>query len=631
MRSRKKILAVLLASAQLACSFSFGAYEAAAQIVRAPAGRVPVGGISLVPSTVSGSLSPLMQTPGMAQASLAPALAPSLMPAPSVALTPATIVAAAVAAKAVPAALVANTVLKNDAPTEDASRAGAESFAKLYPEKLVEGTGAVDEAVPAVTHSFSRPLTAASKSDRPGGIDPVPAPQAPAPAKSFWKKPAVKAALALAAVGAVAAAVPLLAPYAAVVAAAGSVALSVIGVPQIVKNHRAPEAMKDLAIAGPLIWFAAAGLLSVVSIGSSSSFWWNAANIAGAVEAGIILAQINRRKQDPKEKRATMLTVGAVIALVPLVALHAFMPLSSWLTASFATAMGLLAVLNWPQIRRNDAIFRTEGRAPRGIAPLYPALVVGGSLLHLYAALAAGDVRWAVNSGFGILTTSLVLAQIYAPRAAHALLGPVVRLLERLLPRKTALPDAASRPMRILITGPPGAGKSTYGKMLARDFGMVHVSVGELLRERAAADPALKARMEKGELVDSELVRGVVLARLAQPDVLARGFILDGFPRRPEEIGVIEDWRDAGGRLDGVVHLNAPDAELLRRIEARGRMDDSPEVFRRRMEIYREQTKPVLEHFGRSVKVVEADAAGPDIETTYRGVKELFERLRAAR
>lgn len=640
MASRKKIIALLLAAVQLAYSLSFGAYEAAAQIVRAPAGRAPVGGISLVPSTVAGSLSPLLQVPGMPQASLAPALAPSLLPSPSVIAAPIALTAAPTAvaapgpARAVPAALAAAVPdLKSDAPSENASQAGAESFAKLYPERLIEGKGSVDDSAPVFSHSYSRPLAAAAKSERPDGVDrtPPPAPAAPAPGKTFWTKPAVRAALALAAVGAVAAALPLLAPHVAVVAAAGSVALSVIGIPQIVKNHRSPGAMKDLAIAGPLIWFAAASLLSVVSIGSGSSFWWNAANLAGVVESAVIVGQILRHKRDRKELKAAALTAGAMLTVAALVASQAVLPLTAALGASFAAAMALLTVLNWPQIRRNDAIFRAEGRAPQGIAPLYPALVVGGSLLHLYAAAIGGDVRWAVNSAFGIFTTALVLAQIYAPRAAHAFLGPVVRLLERLLPRKAPLPDAASRPMRILITGPPGAGKSTYGKMLARDFGMIHISVGELLRARAAADPELKAQMERGELADSELVRGVVLARLAQPDVVAHGFILDGFPRRPEEIGVIEEWREAGGRLDAIVHLNAPDAELLRRIEARGRMDDSPEVFRRRMEIYHEQTQPVLDHFGRSVKVLEADAARPDIETTYQGVRALVERLRDGR
>lgn len=645
MPSRKKFLALLLATLQLACSFSFGAYEAAAQIVRAPAGRTQAGGVPLIPVSVVGAFASFSQTPGLPQASFAPALAPGFLPAPAPIIAAATIapapatavaIARAVAAPALLPATAANPGARRDAPSEDSSRAGAESFAKLYPEKLIDGERAALDAVaaPEATRSLFThgiPLSAASKTERPNGVEnSPPAATKPAPAGSVWKTPAVRVALGLAAAAALAVAAPLLSAHTPIVAAVGSVALSVIGIPQIVKNYRSGgESVKDLAIAGPLIWFAAAVLLSVVSIGSGSSFWWNAANLAGAVESAVILGQINFHKRDRKELMATALTAAAVLALVPLIASQILLPLTAGLAVSFAAAMALLAVLNWPQIRRNHAIFRTEGRAPIGIAPLYPALVVGGSLLHLYAAVLGGDVRWAVNSAFGILTTSLVLAQIYAPRAAHAFLGPVVRLIERLLPAMAVLPGAAARPMRILITGPPGAGKTTYGKMLARDFGMIHVSVGELLRERAASDPALSAAMAKGELVDSALVRGLVLERLARPDVLAHGFILDGFPRRAEEIGVIESWQAAGGKLDALVHLTAPDAELLRRIQARGRMDDSPEVFRRRMEIYREQTQPVLDHFRRGVRVLEADAGGPDIESTYAGVRALVERVRA--
>jgi adenylate kinase len=165
--------------------------------------------------------------------------------------------------------------------------------------------------------------------------------------------------------------------------------------------------------------------------------------------------------------------------------------------------------------------------------------------------------------------------------------------------------------------------------MLARDYGMIHISVGELLRARAASDPALAAEMAKGELVDSALVRGVVLERLSRPDVLASGFVLDGFPRRPEEIGVIESWMKEGGTIDALVNIKTPVAELSRRISARGRMDDSPEVFRRRMEIYNEETAPVLEHFRKTVRVLEAEAAGPDAESNYAGVRALVERVRA--
>ncbi|MEQ1920754.1 MAG: nucleoside monophosphate kinase, partial [Elusimicrobiota bacterium] len=213
-------------------------------------------------------------------------------------------------------------------------------------------------------------------------------------------------------------------------------------------------------------------------------------------------------------------------------------------------------------------------------------------------------------------TYGQVLAAEWAAHGEDAAL--TARFLEGI--KSSLAADQNARTMRILITGPPGSGKTTYGKMLARDYGMIHISVGELLRAKAAADPALAAEMAKGELVDSALVRGVVLERLSRPDVQASGFVLDGFPRRPEEIGVIESWMKEGGRIDALVNLNTPVAELSRRIAARGRMDDSPEVFKRRMEIYNEETAPVLEHFRKTARVLETPADASDADANYAGV-----------
>ncbi|TBR25074.1 hypothetical protein EPO15_02820, partial [bacterium] len=96
-------------------------------------------------------------------------------------------------------------------------------------------------------------------------------------------------------------------------------------------------------------------------------------------------------------------------------------------------AMGLLWVLNAPQIRHNYSVWAKEGRVADGIAPLYPALVAGGSLLHLFTALATGDIHWAINAVIGIVTAGIVLGQIYAPKQTNAVLGPLIRLIERAL------------------------------------------------------------------------------------------------------------------------------------------------------------------------------------------------------
>lgn len=943
MTTRKKALALLLATLQVAWSFSWGAYEAVAQVVFTPTTQVHTGGVPVIPVTAIGGFSTVGQALPLVQTSLSASFVPGLAPVPSLApaavLSPAGVTVAAPAAAALslsparagvaPLAraaavspLAASSLLndspaakdsivagmRRDAPVEDSSRAGAASFAELYPEALIktsDGTlaGPVQASAIRSTRSFLRLAPAAAKAEGPASVETLAAKAPAAPAKPFWHRPLVRVA-AFAAVAAVAAVGPILAANVGIVAAAGSVALSVIGIPQIVKNFKTgQEGVKDLAIASPLIWFGAATLLSVVSIGSGASLWWNVANVAGVIESGVVVGQINWHKRDAKELKATALTAAAAIGVLPLIAGAVFMPMSAWLTASFAVAMGLLWVLNWPQIRQNYKIFQKEGRAPQGIAPMYPALVIAGSLLHLYAALMGGDLRWSINAAIGILTAAIVLAQIYAPKTTNSFIGPIVRFIERLLPSKTAADPAAlqakaraliapllpaglsrhaatdggaalaraleqaktlpgrsvvfleaptaagkstlaeglktslgsrikvfpvdryfkpkvevpvgpdgqpdfdrpeslyldrvaddmrtllaggrvelplndmatqttrfdsgeymtlgadevlivdsiyasheklvaaaegrktlnmyldapavvrlarrlrrdrfergisadtnlkrwpvilsdeaefilplkrradfvvnlisseeigkladtygqvlaaewaahgedpaltarflegirsslaadqnARAMRILITGPPGSGKTTYGKMLARDYGMIHISVGELLRAKAAADPALAAEMAKGELVDSALVRGVVLERLSRPDVLASGFVLDGFPRRPEEIEVIESWIKEGGRIDALVNLKTPASELSRRIAARGRMDDSPEVFARRMAIYNAETAPVLEHFRSTIPVLEADVSAPGAEANYPGVKALVERVRA--
>ncbi len=192
-----------------------------------------------------------------------------------------------------------------------------------------------------------------------------------------------------------------------------------------------------------------------------------------------------------------------------------------------------------------------------------------------------------------------------------------------------ALPAArtaaeAPRPMRLILMGAPGAGKTTYGKRLAADYGVVHISVGDLLRAYAAGHPEVGAVMLQGDLVDSELVLRLVRQRLSQDDVRTKGYALDGFPRRLEEALPLEGWlKDVG--LDAVVHLEVPQEELLRRIHARGRPDDTEPVFANRMGVYRSQTMPVLERFRSTVGVLEPDVSSADPETNYARLRSILE------
>lgn len=222
-------------------------------------------------------------------------------------------------------------------------------------------------------------------------------------------------------------------------------------------------------------------------------------------------------------------------------------------------------------------------------------------------------------------TASLQAARTFDGQAS----APAVQAQADAAPPDSPAPTAAAtapRPLRLIITGPPGSGKGTYSAKIAAEYGVVHISVGELLRAYAKNNPKVAAVMAQGKLVDSQLVLDVVRQRLAQDDIKQRGFILDGFPRRPNEGAALQDMLGDAG-VDGIIELHVPEAELLRRILARGRADDKPDVFRDRMQIYREQTIPAVELFKHGAPVLSPEVSGSGIEANYARVKAALSGL----
>jgi adenylate kinase len=194
--------------------------------------------------------------------------------------------------------------------------------------------------------------------------------------------------------------------------------------------------------------------------------------------------------------------------------------------------------------------------------------------------------------------------------------------------------DGSTAPaLRLLISGPPGAGKGEASTRLTRDYGLVHISAGELLREHAKTDPAVAAVMKRGELVEADLVLRLVRERLAREDVAARGFILDGFPRRMVEAEVLKKELMQGGiGLDAIIVLNVREEELLRRILARGRDDDKEVVFRERMRIEREITRPAVDLLRGLVPVLSPDVSRiTDADDSYTVIKAALENFLAGR
>jgi adenylate kinase len=165
--------------------------------------------------------------------------------------------------------------------------------------------------------------------------------------------------------------------------------------------------------------------------------------------------------------------------------------------------------------------------------------------------------------------------------------------------------------MRLILLGPPGAGKGTQAQRLVQKHGIVQLSTGDMLRAavKAGTSVGLRARgiMERGELVPDEVVVAIVSDRIAEPDA-CNGFILDGFPRTvPQAVACDKMLKEKGLTLDAVIELRVDGGILQQRIEnrmreaaARGeplRSDDDPEVLKRRIDAYKEQTAPLVDYY----------------------------------
>jgi len=156
--------------------------------------------------------------------------------------------------------------------------------------------------------------------------------------------------------------------------------------------------------------------------------------------------------------------------------------------------------------------------------------------------------------------------------------------------------------VHLVILGRQGSGKGTQAARLVEAYSPVHVSTGDMLRAAVAAGTELGRRagalMDAGDLVGDDLINGIVAERLAQPYVVEHGFLLDGYPRTPDQAAALEGFlAEAGTTLDGAVNLDVPVDEVTARMLARGRADDTEEAIRRRLDLYEAETAPLLAWF----------------------------------
>ncbi len=185
--------------------------------------------------------------------------------------------------------------------------------------------------------------------------------------------------------------------------------------------------------------------------------------------------------------------------------------------------------------------------------------------------------------------------------------------------------------MRVILMGPPGAGKGTQAARIAERFGIPAVSTGDIFRDNIKNRTELGQKVEKilasGAYVPDEVTNDIVRDRLAQPDA-SNGFLLDGYPRTTGQVDALDEMLAvAGHRLDAAVELTVDEDALVERLTNRageqGRADDSEEVVRERQALYRDETAPLIDLYHEHGVLLRVDGMGTVNEVTERVVRAL--------
>ena len=174
--------------------------------------------------------------------------------------------------------------------------------------------------------------------------------------------------------------------------------------------------------------------------------------------------------------------------------------------------------------------------------------------------------------------------------------------------------------MRLVLLGPPGAGKGTQAAILADALQVPHISTGDLFRENIGKETELgklaQSYIDAGKLVPTSVPADMVRSRLAQDDA-ADGFLLDGFPRTVEQAEILgEMLGESGEKLNAVINYQVSEDVVVERMLSRGRKDDNEETIRTRLQVYRDETAPLIDFYSDIIVDIDAEGTVEDISST---------------
>ena len=166
---------------------------------------------------------------------------------------------------------------------------------------------------------------------------------------------------------------------------------------------------------------------------------------------------------------------------------------------------------------------------------------------------------------------------------------------------------------KIIMIGGPGSGKSTYSELIKKELGIAHIYTGDMMRELAKQDTPdgkkVKELLSKGEFAPTPIVIDAVKERMKQPDA-QKGYVFDGFPRNVEQAGAMEA---KGIEYDHVINLVVSEEEVVKRLTARGRADDKPEIIKNRIKVYHRETAPLLNYYKDEIINIKAEGSTPEV------------------